>query len=112
MAFQNLWREHPLEFMSKIPRNNIDKGLKFRKQVDYIRQKTDRKMNALKVVCAFSGVNATVLKNIYTATVHSTMEYGAVTFGLMTQNIMDKLQASKIKVCDVSLVHREERARQ
>ena len=31
-------------------------------------------------------------KNIYTVTVQSTMEYGAVTFGLMTHNIMDKLQ--------------------
>ena len=49
-------------------------------------------MNALKVISSFSGVNAAVLKNIYTATVQSTIEYGAVTFGLMTQNIMDKLQ--------------------
>ena len=47
-------------------------------------------MNALKVVCgAFSGVNAEVLN---TADVQSTMEYGAVTFGLMTQNIIDKRQ--------------------
>ena len=70
----------------------IDKSLKFGKQVDCIRQKTDKKMNALKVISSFSGVNAAVLKNIYTATVQSTIEYGAVTFGLMTQNIMDKLQ--------------------
>ena len=70
----------------------IDKGLKFRKQVDYIRQTTDRKMNALKVISACSGVNAAVLKNIYTATVQSTLEYGAVTFGLMSENSMDKLQ--------------------
>ena len=70
----------------------IDKGLKFRKQVDYIRQKTVRKMNTLKVISACSGVNAAVLKNIYTATVQSTLEYGSVTFGLMSQNSMDKLQ--------------------
>ena len=59
----------------------IDKGLKFKKQVDSIRQKTDRKMNTLKVVWTFSGVNTGVLTNIYTATAQSTMEYGAVTFG-------------------------------
>ena len=70
----------------------FDKGLKFRKQVDYIRQKTDRKMNALKVISACSGVNAAVLKNIYTITVQSTLEYGSVTFGLMSQNSIDKLQ--------------------
>ena len=70
----------------------FDKGLNFRKQVDYIRQKTDRKMIALKVISACSGVNAAVLKNIYTATVQSTLEYGTLTFGLMSQNSMDKLQ--------------------
>ena len=70
----------------------IDKGLKFRKQVDYTRQKTDKKMNALKVISSCSGVNAAVLKNIYTATVQSTLEYGSVTFGLMSQNSLDKLQ--------------------
>ena len=34
-----------------------------------------------------------MLKNIYTVTVQSTLEYGAVTFGLMSENGMDKLQA-------------------
>ena len=70
-----------MEIISKYLGVIIDKGLKFRKQVDYTRQKTDKKMNALKVISSCSGVNAAVLKNIYTATVQSTLEYGSVTFG-------------------------------
>ena len=56
----------------------IDKRLNFRKQVDYVRQKTYKKMNLLKVLNSFSDANARILKNIYTATIQSTLEYGAV----------------------------------
>ena len=48
----------------------IDKRLSFREQVDYIRlKKIDRKMNLLKVLNLLSDVNASILKNIYTASV-------------------------------------------
>ena len=72
----------------------IDKRLNFRKQVDYVRQKTDRKMNLLKVLNSLSDVNARILKNIYTATIQSTLEYGAVTFGMMAASTIDRLQAA------------------
>ena len=73
----------------------IDKRLNFRKQVDYVRQKTDKKMNLLKVLNSFSDVNARILKNIYTATIQSTLEYGAVTFGMMPPSNIDRLQVSQ-----------------
>ena len=49
----------------------IDKRLNFNKQVDYIRQKTNRKMNLLKVLNPLSDVNAKIMKNIHTATIHN-----------------------------------------
>ena len=70
----------------------IDKRLNFMKQVDYIRQKTDRKMNLLKVLNSLSDVNANILKNIYTASIQSTLEYGAVTIGMMAPRNIDRLQ--------------------
>ena len=72
----------------------IDKRLNFRKQVDHIRQKTDRNMNLLKVLNSLSDVNASSLKNIYIATLQSTLEYGAVTFGMMAPINIDRLQVS------------------
>ena len=59
--------------ISQIPRIIIDKRLNFRKQVDYARQKTDRKMNLLKVLNSLSDVNVHILKNIYTATIQPTL---------------------------------------
>ena len=75
--------------ISQIPRSIIDKRLNFRKQVDYVRQKTDRKMNLLN---SLSDVNERILKNIYTATIQSTLEYGAVTFGMMAASTINRLQ--------------------
>ena len=70
----------------------IDKRLNFKRQVDYVRQRTDTKMNVLKVLSSLSGVNARILKNIYSAVIQSTMEYGAVTFGMMAATNMARLQ--------------------
>ena len=52
------WRKDP---MVKYLGINIDKRLKFRKHADYIRQKTDRKMNLLKVLNSLSDVNASTI---------------------------------------------------
>ena len=73
----------------------IDKRLNFKRQVDYVRQKTDSKMNVLKVLTSLSGVNASILKNIYTAVIQSTLEYGAVTFGMMAANNIARLQTAQ-----------------
>ena len=58
-------------------------------------KKTDRKMNLLKVLNSLSDVNASILKNIYTTTIQSTLEYGAVTFGMMAFSNIDRLQVSQ-----------------
>ena len=84
------WRES-VKYLGVI----IDKRLNFKKQVDYVRQKTDRKINLLKVLNSLSDVNASILKNIYTATIQSTLEYGAVTFGMMAPSNIDMLQAAQ-----------------
>ena len=73
----------------------IDKRLNFNKQVDYIRQKTDRKMNLLKVLNSLSDVNENIMKNMYPATIQPTLEYGAVTFGMMAPSKIDMLQVSQ-----------------
>ena len=72
-----------------------DKRLNFKKQVDYIRHNTDGKMNLLKVLSSLSDVNASILKNIYTSIIQSTLEYGAAIFGMMTPSNIDRLQVSQ-----------------
>ena len=52
-------------------------------------------MNLLKVLNSLSDVNARIIKNIYTATIHSTLEYGAVTFGMMDPGNTGRLQVSQ-----------------
>ena len=52
-------------------------------------------MKLLKVLNSLSDVNALILKNIYTTTIQSTLEYGAVTFGMMALSNMDRLQVSQ-----------------
>ena len=73
----------------------IDNRLNFKKQVDYVRQKTDRKINLLKVLNSLSDGNASILKNIYIATIQSTLEYGVVTFGMMAPSNIDRLQTAQ-----------------
>ena len=74
----------------------IDKRLKFRKPVDtQYKTKTDRKMNFLKVLNSLSDVNAKIIKNIYTTTIQSTLEYGAFTFGMMAPSNIDRSQVSQ-----------------
>ena len=73
----------------------IDERLYFSKQSRLNRQKTYRKKNLLKVLNSLSDVNVSILKNIYTATIQSTLEYGAVTFGNMAPSNIDRLQVSQ-----------------
>ena len=58
-------------------------------------KKTDRKMNLLKELNSLSDVNARILKNIYTSIIQSTLEYGAVTFRMMSANTIDMLQVAQ-----------------
>ena len=52
-------------------------------------------MNLLKVLNSLSDVKASILKNIYTSTIQSTLEYGAVTFGMKAPSNIDRLQVSQ-----------------
>ena len=49
----------------------------------------------MNILNSLSDVNASILKNIYTATIQSTLEYGAVTFGMMAPSNIDRLQVSQ-----------------
>ena len=52
-------------------------------------------MNLLKVLNSLSDATASILKNIYTATIQSSLEYGAVTLGMMAPSNIDRLQVSQ-----------------
>ena len=52
-------------------------------------------MNLLKVLYSLSDVNTRIMKNIYTTTIQSILEYGAVTFGMMTPSNRDRLKVSQ-----------------
>ena len=52
-------------------------------------------MNSLKLLNSLSDVNASILKNIYTATIQSILEYGAVTFRMMAPSNIDRLHVSQ-----------------
>ena len=52
-------------------------------------------MNLLKVLNSLSDVNTSNMKNICTVTIQSTLEYGAVTFGMMAPCNIDRLHASQ-----------------
>ena len=52
------------------------------------------KMNLLKVLNLLWDVNARIMKNIYSSTVQSSLEYGAVSLGIMASSNIDRLQIS------------------
>ena len=52
-------------------------------------------MNLLKVLNSLSDVNTRNMKNIYTATIQSTLEYAAVTFRMMAPSNIYRLQVSQ-----------------
>ena len=51
-------------------------------------------MNLPKVLNSLSDVNASIFKTIYTSTIQSTLDYGAVTFGMISPSNIDRLQVS------------------
>ena len=59
----------------------VDKQLTFASHAKYARSRAQQKLNALKVMGTLSGVNARILRQVYIATVQSTLEYGAITVG-------------------------------
>ena len=88
MEFQERWTRDPMVSISQMHRGN-------HRQKTKLQEKTDRKMNLLEVLNSLSDVNASILKNIHTATIQSTLEYGADTFGMMAPSNIIKLQFSQ-----------------
>ena len=81
--------------ISEIPWGHHRQKTKLQETSRLHKTNTDRKMNLLKVLNSPSDVNASILKNIYTATMQATLEYGAVTFGMMAPSNIDRLQVSQ-----------------
>ena len=70
----------------------VDKQLTFASDAKYARSRAQQKLNALKVMATLSGVNARIRRQVYIATVQSTLEYGAITFGMMSKSSLAHMQ--------------------
>ena len=70
----------------------VDQQLTFASHAKYARSRAQQKLNALKVMGTLSGVNARILRQVYIATVQSTLEYGAITFGMMSKSSLAHMQ--------------------
>ena len=70
----------------------VEKQLTFASHAKYARSRAHQKLNALKVMAPLSGVNARILRQVYIATVQSTLEYGAITFGMMSKSSLVHMQ--------------------
>ena len=74
--------------------------------MEYVRQKTDRKMNLLKLLSSLYDLNAGIIYNTYTATIQSTHNHGkplnlGVPSGTSARIIRNELQ----------MIHMEHRAK-
>ena len=92
--FKILGERKNMASIIKIPRGHHRQKTKLQETSRLHKTKTNRNMNLLKVLNSLSDVNASILKNIYTTTILSTLEYGAVTFGMMAPSNIDRLQIS------------------
>ena len=95
LEFQDRWRKYPMVSISQIPRVHHRQKTKLQETSRLHKTKTDRNINLIKVLNSLSDVNARNMKNIYTTNIQSTLEYGAVTFGMMAPRNINRLQVSK-----------------
>ena len=63
-----------MAYISKIPRGHHRQNTKLQETSRLHKTKMDRKMNLLKVLNSLSDVIASILKNIYTSIIQSTLE--------------------------------------
>ena len=84
-----------MESISQIPRGHHRQKTQLQETSRLYKKKIDRKMNLLKVLNSLSDVNASILKNIYTATVQSTLKHREVTFEMMAPSNIDRIQVTQ-----------------
>ena len=81
----------------------VDKQLTFASHTKYARSRAQQKLNSLKVMATLSGVNARIPRQVYNATVLSTLEYGAITFGMMYKSSLAHMQVIQSQAMRVIL---------
>ena len=80
----------------------IDCKLRFHKHAEYIAARASSATNALKVVAQLSGVNCSVLRKIFNATVKPILDYGSEIHNLMSktqQERLERVQNAALKSC-------------
>ena len=70
----------------------IDKQLLFNKHVEYIASRTSYVSNALKVLGTLSGLNCSLVRRVFNATVRAIIDYGAEIHTLISSSQIKKLQ--------------------
>ena len=80
----------------------IDYKLRFHKHAEYIAARASSATNALKVVAQLSGVNCSVPRKIFNATVKPILDYGSEIHNLMSktqQERLERVQNAALKSC-------------
>ena len=73
----------------------IDKGLRFHKHAQYLVDRATNAVNAIEVLASLSGVNLSILRRIFNATVRPILDYGSEVFCLMSTSSMNSLQTAQ-----------------
>ena len=102
LEFQDRWEKRSHGDISQIHRGHHRQKIKLQETSRLHKTKTARKMNLLKVLNSLSDINARIMKNIYTASMQSTLEYGSVTFAIYTG-----YRSPRIKGCVLFLEYHE-----
>ena len=84
-----------MAIINQIPRGNHRHKTKLQETNRLHKTKNRQEMNLLKVRNSLLDVNASMLENIYITTIQSTLEYGAVIFGMMAPSKIDRLHVSQ-----------------
>ena len=73
----------------------IDKGLRFHKHAQYLVDRVTNAVNAIRVLASLSGVNLSILRRIFNATVRPILDYGSEVFCLMSASSIKSLQTAQ-----------------
>ena len=73
----------------------IDKGLRFHKHAQYLIDRVTNAVNARRVLASLSGVNLSILKRIFNATVRPILDYGSEVFCLMSTSSTKSVQTAQ-----------------
>ncbi len=79
----------------------INDKLTIKDHVKFAALKANKKMNALKVLAKCSGVNASVLKLVYMATIQPTLEYGMHIANISSDTCLDELRKIQNSACRI-----------